>query len=229
MITLRCDRCDRMLEVGDDQVGAKVQCPHCGDVNIVPRVAAAVTAGTPAAAPGAAAEPAAGAKIDRAAAMGLPPDSGPEQRVLKVRPAMFRARPALFSLLMLGLIGGVIAAAVFAFRSQLAWAYLCGAVAATSLIALLVWRIRKLSVALEITNKRTIESRGLLSRATSEVLHDDIKNLQITQTFWQRVWGVGTIGISSAGQDDVEIVAHDMPRPHEIKRLIDAYRDRVNQ
>lgn len=224
MITLRCDRCDRMLEVGDDQAGAKVQCPHCGDVNIVPPRPAAGIAG--AAADGNS-RPA--AKVDRAAAMGLPPDSGPEQRVLKLRPAMFRSRPALFSLLALGAIGGTVSGAVFAMRGQPTWGYLCGAVALVALIALGIWKIKTLGMSLEITNKRTIASRGLLSRATSEVLHDDIKNLQITQTFWQRVWQVGTVGISSAGQDEIEIVAHDMPRPHEIKRVIDAYRDRVNQ
>ena len=135
--------------------------------------------------------------MDRAGGRALPPVSGPEQRVLKVRPAMFRARPALFSLLMLGLIGGGVGAAVFALKNQYTWAYLCGAVGGVALIALIVWRIKKLAVALEITNKRTIESRGLLSRATSEVLHDDIKNLQISQSFWQGVWQVGTVGISS--------------------------------
>lgn len=33
------------------------------------------------------------ASDDRAVAAGFPPDSGPEQRVLKVRPALFRAYP----------------------------------------------------------------------------------------------------------------------------------------
>lgn len=223
MITFNCDRCERTLEVGDELAGTKVQCPYCGDVNVVPRVIArsagdtgAVSGGTP--------QP-----RDRAAAMGLPPDAGPETRVMKVRPAMFRARPMLFSVLTLAAVGGTIGAAVFAFRGQAVWAYLCGAAAAAGLVALGVWKIKTLGVALEITNKRTIESRGLLSRATSEVLHDDIKNLQITQTFWQRVWNVGTVGISSAGQDDIEITAQDMPRPAEIKRVIDAYRNRVNE
>lgn len=144
---------------------------------------------------------------------------------MKVRPAMFRARPALFTLLAAVLVGGVIGALVFAWRRQQTYAYATGAAALAALVWLGVWKLRTMFVALEITNKRTVETRGLLSRATSEVLHEDIKNLQITQTFWQRIWGVGTIGISSSGQDGIEIVAENMPRPVEIKRTIDAYRD----
>ena len=216
MVTVTCDRCDRRLEVPEEKRGTKVQCPYCGDVNVVPE--RDPDADPPPHAPH-------GARRDRASELGLPPDRGPERRVMKVRPAMFRARPALFTLLVAVLAGGVIGAAVFAWRGRAPYAYGAGAAALAALVWLDVWKLRTMFVALEITNKRTVETRGLLSRATSEVLHEDIKNLQITQTFWQRIWGVGTIGISSSGQDGIEIVVTNMPRPMEIKRTIDAYRD----
>jgi hypothetical protein len=220
MVTITCDRCDRKLQVPDDKRGTKIECPHCGDTNVVPAEAVVLAA----VADGAAGGRAAGKK-DRPAELGLPPDRGPERQVLKVRPAMLRARPILFLVLAAAAGGGAVGAAVFAARGPVTYAYIATAVGVAGIIALLIWKFKTMFVSLEITNKRTVETRGLFSRATSEVLHDDIKNLQITQSFWQRIWGVGTIGISSAGQDGIEIQAQDMPRPMEIRRVIDAYRD----
>jgi hypothetical protein len=43
----------------------------------------------------------------------------------------------------------------------------------------------------------------------------------IDQTFFQRIFGVGTVGISSSGQAGIEIQVEGMPRRYEIKQLID--------
>ena len=78
---------------------------------------------------------------------------------------------------------------------------------------------------LTITTKRTIITRGILSKSTSEVMHDDIRNIQTHQTFLQRILDVGYMAISSAGQSDVEIAVKGIPDPDGIKDLIDKYRD----
>ena len=165
---------------------------------------------------------------DRAEAAGYPPDFGPEQLVIKVRPMMLRARPIRFIVLAVVALAGAGGVVWFGFISSAAsWHWLIW----PSLIALVVslvwlglWKLQSLSAALEITNKRTIEQRGLLSRATSEVLHDNIRNIQIEQTFWNRVWRVGTIGIASAGQDGIEIQMSDIPNPDHLREIIDLYR-----
>ena len=36
---------------------------------------------------------------------------------------------------------------------------------------------------------------------------------------------VGYIGISSSGQDGIEIEVRDIPRPYDVKELIDEYRE----
>jgi hypothetical protein len=36
---------------------------------------------------------------------------------------------------------------------------------------------------------------------------------------------VGYLGISSSGQDGIEIEVRDLPRPYELKALIDNYRN----
>lgn len=213
MISLNCDRCEQKLEVKDSQAGTKLECPHCGDTNIVPEIASA------------SARTASAGASDKASAMGLPPDSGPEQRVLLVRPAMVRARPLVFFGLAV-LAGGGLAGIVYfgLVETQKVAAWLSASAMGAATIALVIWKIRTLGVGLEITNKRTIERRGLLSRATNEVVHDNIRNLQITQSFWNRVWGVGKIGISSSGQDGIEILVKSMPKPQQLRKTIDAYR-----
>ena len=87
-----------------------------------------------------------------------------------------------------------------------------------------LWKIQKLSHSIEVTTKRSIERRGLFSRATSEVLHDNIRNIQITQSFLERLLNVGTLAIASAGQDGVEIQVQSLPGPDEIRKIIDLYR-----
>lgn len=167
MIRKKCDNCERMLELADDQAGTKVACPQCGDWNLVPRA-------------------------DRASAAGLPPDSGPEEEVLVLRPSMMRAHPLLL-VLTLG-IG-----------------------------TLVLWS-RHLGERIHVTNKRTVLRRGLLSKSTTEVLHDHVRNIQVRQSFLNRLLDVGTVGISSAGQEGIEVVAQDIPHPEQVKRTIDYYR-----
>ena len=50
MITIECDNCEKPFEVENDQAGAKVPCPECGDVNRVPegRTPVAAAAAPPA-------------------------------------------------------------------------------------------------------------------------------------------------------------------------------------
>ena len=89
-----------------------------------------------------------------------------------------------------------------------------------------VWYVTAhLWVKLTISNKRTIRHEGIIRRHTSEVLHDHVRNVAIKQSFLQRMLNVGYIGISSSGQDGIEIEVRDIPRPYAVKALIDEYRE----
>lgn len=142
-----------------------------------------------------------------------------------IRPAVVRAHPftmlGLWSLILLSLIGLVYLGLV---KNSTAWGVASAVVLVIVLIVMAVWKLVSLAETLEITNKRSILRRGIFSRSTTEVVHNDIRNFQISQTFIQRILRVGTIGISSAGQDAVEIVMHDAARPDEVRRIIDLYR-----
>ena len=228
MITFTCDKCEKRLEVDDELAGQKVECPFCHDVNRVPAATATAVArpagsGTPKRSAGGD-----GPVIDRAAPpsdrpseMGLPPDFGPEQHVLTVHPALFRARP-FRALLAWGLVvGGGLLAALVSGAGLIGG----GALAAAGIVWLVVWWVTTKTIALVITNKRTTLRTGLLSRSTKEILHDRVQDIQVSQTFFDRVCRVGRIGLSSSGEAGVEIEAGDLPNPTRIREVIDAYRN----
>jgi phage FluMu protein Com len=231
MLTFICDNCEKALEVDDNQAGLKVKCPYCGDVNIVPG-ASTSTPGTsratvsPVASGGASvADAMPKARPDRAAAAGFPPSNGPEAFVRQVRSSMFRARPWTTLLMFVLIAGGGIGGVALAFMTdKRPYAIACAVAFVVGLLWLGVWKVLALEVRLEITTKRTIERRGLFSKSTTEVMHADIRNFQLSQSFWQRLLNVGTIGISSAANEDVEIVMKNVPKPEEVRKIIDLYR-----
>jgi uncharacterized membrane protein YdbT with pleckstrin-like domain len=137
---------------------------------------------------------------------------------------MFRARPFSFTgLLFLGL-AGIVGGGYLLFTGRETWGIVCLVGSLLGWGPLIVWRVVKHATSLEITNKRTVAYRGLLSKASNEVRHNDIKNFQVDQTFLNRILGVGTVGISSSDQDEVEIRVRDLPGPYRIREIIDRHR-----
>ena len=92
------------------------------------------------------------------------------------------------------------------------------------IIILVAWWLQCKGTILTVTNKRTSCRRGILSKSISEVWHQDVRNVQLSQTFWQRVLNVGTIGVSSAAQSGLEIEVKGIPNPDQVKQLIDEHR-----
>lgn len=231
MIRVRCDRCEKLLEAPDDLAGQRIECPACGDVNVLPGAEAGAPAsgsGLPKArvaadSPGT--PPSKTEPTDRASAAGYPPDSGPEQTVMVVRPVMFRARLLLTLLMLTGALAAIVGMVYFGgVQEHTAGFWGSIGVFAVCLVFLGVWRIEHLGTKLTITNKRSVARRGLISKATTEVFHDHVRNVQITQTAWQRLIGIGRIGLSSSADDEIEIVMDDLPSPDRIRRVIDLYR-----
>lgn len=216
MLTYTCANCERDLEVDDDLAGQRVRCPHCGNVEVARRPAARPQpVGTTAVLRSAPAQPG-------------PPTPEMERELIRVHPVMFRARPVQGSLIILGILAGIglaVASQTTAAFAQARWAMWVGiAIAAAGLIGLGVWKISTCAVTVIITNRRTTVRRGLFSRATKELRHDQVQDIQITQTFPQRVLGVGRFGLDGGGTDDVEIVIDDMPDPARLRELVDQHR-----
>lgn len=203
MITFPCESCAKPLEVDNDLSGQKVRCPFCKTINTakVDHVPVARAASGPAPGPG----------------------SEPELVALRVHPAVLRGRPVAGALLVIGILSAISGAGWLGWYSN-AWWWLPASVAVVGLTVWGVWAVHSRGTVLTITNKRVRLRRGLLSKATREVPLEKIQDLQIDQVFWQRVLGIGTIGISSSGEEGVEIEVHGVPRPERIRAVIDRSR-----
>jgi uncharacterized membrane protein YdbT with pleckstrin-like domain len=125
-----------------------------------------------------------------------------EETLLEINPAMFRNHPVGFILSVI-----LIAAA------------------GAGLVILGIWWLTTKAATLTVTNKRTIQRTGLISKKTTEVLHRDVRNIEIEQSISQRMFGVGSIGIASAGQSGIEIQFAGVRDPDGVKALIDRYRE----
>ena len=82
------------------------------------------------------------------------------------------------------------------------------------------WFMKSVATTLTLTDSRTILQNGLIRRVTSAVQHDDVRNVQVDQSFFQRLLRIGDIGISSSGQDDLEIVIKRVSTPSRIVEAI---------
>lgn len=130
----------------------------------------------------------------------MPDPSEDEPTLYESNPSMFRNRPVEFVLT----------------------AILC--LVLVGFIMMFVWWLQSKGTTLTVTNKRTRLRRGLLSKSITEVWHTDVRNVVLEQSFFQRLLGVGMIGISSAGQSGMEISVSGIPDPDRVKQLIDGRR-----
>jgi len=120
-----------------------------------------------------------------------------ETVLYKDSPAMFRNRPVLFLVCCALIPVGI------------------------GLVVLFVWWLRCLATSLVITDRRVTLRRGLLSKDTNDVLIADIRNVKVRQNLLQRIFGVGTVAVSTSGQSDMEIEVHGVRAPERIKAIID--------
>ncbi len=217
----RCPQCDQAMRVEESLVGRNVTCPACGRP---------FRAEAPSSYP---------AKEEDLAGSGegdLPlvssGDGSDEELIVVKHPSMFRANPILFLLefalvglgiwgflaAVLGERGLVVAERQLLSAAVLQWISLALMVLGTALIS--TWWLQTRMTELRVTSKRTVLRHGLISRFTTEVQHDDVRNLQINQNLWQRMVGIGDVAISSSGQDDLEIQIQGIPGPHRVADVI---------
>ena len=111
-------------------------------------------------------------------------------------------------------------------RSHPIWFFICLVLCffGIGFVILAIWWLKSKGSKFTVTTKRTTLRFGLFSKHTSEVWHRDIRNLQVHQGFIQRLLGVGTIAISSAGQGDIEIIFPGLKDPEGVKSTIDNFR-----
>ena len=146
-----------------------------------------------------------------------------EKVLYSEHPAMFRNHP-------LGFVGGYLlmlaGLGVMLWYLSHPWLKWVGLVMIVfGAVYMLMWWLKTLGTTLTVTEKRTTLRRGILAKHTNEVMHASIRNIQIQQSFLQRLFNVGAIGISSAGQAGVEIEVFGVPYPDKVQEIIDKHRE----
>jgi DNA-directed RNA polymerase subunit RPC12/RpoP len=206
LVTYQCPSCNADIAVENHLSGEAVSCPRCGRPFIAepPRSQPKEVSGSEQA-----------RYVVRDAA-------DVEETLRQAHPVMFRRHPGRYLLTLALAVAGAWGClswwSVGDQGSRFGWLSLAALILGGG--SLLVWRIRTLASTLTVTNKRTRFSRGLISRHTTEVQHDDVRNLQIHQSIWGRLTNVGDLEISSSGQDDIEIQARGLSNPAGIAELI---------
>jgi DNA-directed RNA polymerase subunit RPC12/RpoP len=212
VLSAKCPHCQAPVDIPSKKLGEPIECPQCNSPFTMEVPTAEVSRVHE-------------ISDEQAEEQKLLAHEVKERTLLKTHPVMFRAHPFYFAgltvLLALGLFGAGYGGYIG--TSGTMW----GGVALLAIVALvfLIWWVGTLAVTLTVTEARTILKKGLISRETSEVQHDDVRNIQLDQSMFERIFHVGDIGISSSGQDDLEIVAHSLPSPDKIVELIRANQD----
>ena len=106
-------------------------------------------------------------------------------------PAMFRAHPFLFILLLISVVG---------------------------IAAIGIWWVIAKGERLALSDREVLLERGLLSKQRTEIALSSIRSVRITQTLGQRIFDVGHIELFSVG-DLAEIAIKSMPRPGRIRDI----------
>jgi uncharacterized membrane protein YdbT with pleckstrin-like domain len=92
---------------------------------------------------------------------------------------------------------------------------------AIGILILMYWYLKCKGTKLEINGDEIVLEEGLLSKERTELAISGIRTVKIKQSLFNRLFGVGTVAIFTAG-DNPEIQAHGMPRPEVFRELVKA-------
>jgi membrane protein YdbS with pleckstrin-like domain/DNA-directed RNA polymerase subunit RPC12/RpoP len=211
-IEFSCPHCGRQMRAPAEYAARRAKCTSCGQNVMVP--------------PETQREPAvtSHAKAPPKASSPPPARQQPEQELCVLRPSwklLYDAivKAVVASLALAVVIGVLRGSTGIGFLVFVASMFICGGLAVLS-----VW-LNQLGNLLRITDKRCVLRQGILSRATSEVHHGDVRNIRVRQHFTDRLFNIGTLGISTAAQADVEITIKGVDDPYRIRDLIDSYHE----
>ena len=96
-----------------------------------------------------------------------------------------------------------------------------------SIIVLISLYIHNKNTILIIDKEKSIYKTGFLENKTYEIKHIDVKDIQVFQNFFERVFGIGgSISISSSGQSDIGIKINGIEDYEKVKELINSQRNK---
>ena len=87
------------------------------------------------------------------------------------------------------------------------------------LLLFLSWHLQNKASKLIVTSNDVMFEKGLLSKERSEINISSVRTVKVKQSFFNRIFGTGTIELYTAG-DSPEIVAKGMPDPNKVREFI---------
>lgn len=92
------------------------------------------------------------------------------------------------------------------------------------IIALFIWHVQLRNTRLTIVGKRILYRTGMFSTRESEVRVEDVRDIEITRTFMQRLCGTGVLSLSTSGESGMEIEIRGLRQPERIREIINTLR-----
>lgn len=126
-------------------------------------------------------------------------------------------KPFSFVVLILVIITSIIGA--FYLKNDKVLLFVDLGVIIVSIMVLMIWILQNKANKLMANDEEILFEVGLLSKSRAEVLTASVRTVKINQSFINRIFGIGTIEVYTAG-DNPEIVAKAMPNPHSFRELI---------
>lgn len=89
-----------------------------------------------------------------------------------------------------------------------------------ALILLLVILYRHFSWTFTVSDELVESRRGIIGRDIASTRIRDLRNINVRQSLFQRIFGVGDVEFSSAGGSGIEVRFHGVRRPLRVRALV---------
>jgi len=202
----KCPNCEKPLRIDEDHQGKRTTCPACQKEITIPTKPAERAPQPKVVSPAAA-----------AAGMGdlLPQE---EKEVLSFRPTMKMYLGRLFLALLIA-AGAVALSMVIKARPDIERIILIAGLA-VALILFLTVLYKKYSVLYRLSTQRLFLIRGLVSRKIEELELFRVRDIQVAQSFWQRILGFGRMTVFSTDASAPKFELLGVARPLQVKDAI---------
>jgi uncharacterized membrane protein YdbT with pleckstrin-like domain len=88
----------------------------------------------------------------------------------------------------------------------------------------LIWRFQLSRTRLTIQGQRIIYRTGITSTRESEIRVNDVRDIEITRTFFQKMAGTGVLSLSTSGENGMEIQIAGLNQPERVREIVHALR-----
>ena len=143
--------------------------------------------------------------------------AGVEQRLWTGRPALL-SQPGKLVLALALVAAGLAVPPLFP-----EWRLAGLALGVAGLVLLATAWLRVARYRYEVTDRRAIAREGLFSRTTSEVQLEDIRNIVVQASAGERMLGLGSVALSTAGESGMEVVFRSVRAPQALVSVINAH------